>query len=147
MEWLLYLSVAIIAVAFAALVFYLIKTLISMKQTLDNVSSTVEGLQQQVDGITKESQELIHKTNLLADDIQRKSDSLNSVFAAANDLGETVQNVNHSLKTVSAAISKKANEQSDQVAQAVKWGNVALDFWGKWKAKKADIDTKETKVK
>ncbi|MDQ0254995.1 uncharacterized protein YoxC [Evansella vedderi] len=143
MENLLYVSVAIVAVAFAVLVYYLIKTLIAMRITLDNVSSTVEGLQQQVDTITKESTELLHKTNLLADDIQRKSDSLNSIFSAAKDLGESVQRINYSVKRVSEAVSKKADEQSEQVAQAVKWGNVALQFWEKWQAKKDERNKKE----
>ncbi|MFA9559060.1 DUF948 domain-containing protein [Evansella sp. AB-rgal1] len=140
LDWLLYISVAIIAIAFAILVYYLIKTIISMKKTLDAVSSTVEGLQKQVDGITRESTELLHKTNRLAEDIQQKSDALNSVFLAAKDLGDSMQRINYSIKRVSDVVSQKADEQSDQVAMAVKWGNVAMSFWEKWKAKKQQAD-------
>jgi uncharacterized protein YoxC len=140
---LIYISVSIIAVAFAILVYYLIITIIAMRKTLESVSVTLDGLQKQVDGITKESTELLHKTNYLADDIQKKSDALNSVFLAAKDLGESMNRINQSFIRVSDAVSQKTNEQSEQVAQVVKWGNVALEFWGKWKEKKAKTENKE----
>lgn len=143
MDNLLYISVTIIAVAFVFLVYFLINTLIAMRKTLESVSSTVEGLQRQVDDIMKESAQLIHKSNLLADDIQRKSDSLDSIFLAAKDLGESVQRINYSVKRVSEAVSKTANEQSEQVAQAVRWGNIAMQFWEKWQAKKAEQEKKQ----
>ncbi len=41
----LYLSVALIAVAFLVLVIYLSKTLKSLQLTLKNVASTLEGLE------------------------------------------------------------------------------------------------------
>ncbi|MCD8509995.1 MAG: DUF948 domain-containing protein [Bacillus sp. (in: Bacteria)] len=143
MDNLLYISVTIIAVAFVFLVYFLINTLIAMRKTLESVSTTVEGLQKQVDDITKESAQLIHKSNLLADDIQRKSNSLDSLFLAAKDLGDSVQRINSSVKRVSDAVSKTAEEQSDQVAQAVKWGNVAMQFWEKWQIKKAEQEKKK----
>ena len=68
----LYLSVALIAVAFLVLVIYLSKTLKSLQLTLKNVASTLEGLEGQMKGITTETAELLHKTNRLAEDIQEK---------------------------------------------------------------------------
>ena len=75
----LYLSVALIAIAFLILVIYLSKTLKSLQGTLDNVATTLSGLEKQLDGVTKETTILLHKTNELASDIQDKSESLNSV--------------------------------------------------------------------
>ncbi|UCZ52315.1 DUF948 domain-containing protein [Bacillus shivajii] len=145
MEWLLYVSVAIIAVAFAFLVFYLIQTLISMRKTIENIGSTVDGLQKQVEDLSEESTQLLHKTNRLADDIQQKSDSLNTVFLAAKDLGDSLQRVNHSVRKVSDAVSSKANNQSEQMAQAVQWGNVALNLWEKWKIKKSETEKRQAR--
>lgn len=58
----LYLSVALIAVAFLILVIYLSKTLKSVQMTLTNVASTLDGLEGQMKGITAETTELLHKT-------------------------------------------------------------------------------------
>ncbi len=74
----LYLSVALIAVAFLILVIYLSKTLKSVQMTLTNVASTLDGLEGQMKGITAETTELLHKTNRLAEDIQEKSEKLNT---------------------------------------------------------------------
>ena len=68
----LYLSVALIAIAFLILVIYLSKTLKSLQGTLDNVATTLSGLEKQLDGVTKETTILLHKTNELASDIQDK---------------------------------------------------------------------------
>ncbi len=59
----LYLSVALIAIAFLVLVIYLSKTLKSLQLTLKHVASTLEGLEGQMKGITTETAELLHKTN------------------------------------------------------------------------------------
>ncbi|CAM3855775.1 DUF948 domain-containing protein [Alkalicoccus chagannorensis] len=144
MEWLLYISILIIALAFAMLVIYFVATLKALRKTMDNVTTTVEELQEQVNGITNESTNLLHKTNALADDIQHKSDTLNSIFLAAQDLGVTFQNMNTSVKRVSDTVSKQADERSEQAAKAVQWGNVALELWTRWKKKKAEQERKET---
>ncbi|WP_099550441.1 DUF948 domain-containing protein, partial [Pseudomonas sp. 2995-3] len=107
--------IVIIAVAFAFLVYYLIKTLIAMRKTMDSLSVTVEDLQKQIDGVTKESTGLLHKTNHLADDFKKKSESLDSVFFAARDLGDSLQQMNRTVKSVSNTVSQKANQQSEQV--------------------------------
>lgn len=45
MSIILYLSVALIAIAFFIIVIYLARTLNSLRTTLDNVSKTVESLE------------------------------------------------------------------------------------------------------
>ena len=62
----LYLSVALIAIAFLILVIYLSKTLKSLQMTLDNVAKTLSGLEKQLDGVTSETTMLLHKTNALS---------------------------------------------------------------------------------
>ncbi len=44
MQVLLYVSATIIAVAFAVLVIYACRTLLSLQKTLENVASTLEGI-------------------------------------------------------------------------------------------------------
>ena len=87
----LYLSVALIAVAFLILVIYLSKTLKSVQMTLTNVASTLDGLEGQMKGITAETTELLHKTNRLAEDIQEKSEKLNTVVHAVQEVGTLIE--------------------------------------------------------
>ena len=100
----LYLSVALIAVAFLILVIYLSKTLKSVQMTLTNVASTLD-YEGQMKGITAETTELLHKTNRLAEDIQEKSEKLNTVVHAVQEVGTSVQQFNTSIKQAAGSVT------------------------------------------
>jgi uncharacterized protein YoxC len=138
MEIILYLSVALIAIAFLVLVIYLAKTLKSLQGTLSSVSSTLIGLEKQLDGVTKETKELLQKTNALADDIQEKSQNLTSVVTAVKDVGTTVNKFNGTLKNLTQSFDVQVEENKEKISQIVQWGNVFLELKDKWTAKKQE---------
>jgi uncharacterized protein YoxC len=138
MEIILYLSVALIAIAFLVLVIYVAKTLKSLQGTLSSVSSTLIGLEKQLDGVTKETTELLQKTNALADDIQEKSQNLTSVVTAVKDVGTTVNKFNGSLKNLTQSFDVQVEENKEKISQIVQWGNVFLELKDKWTAKKQE---------
>ena len=86
-------------------------------------------------GITAETTALLHKTNLLAEDIQRKSEALNTVVDSVKGVGDSIQDLNKSIKSVSSSVSEKVEENKETVAQVVQWSNVALDVWERIKLK------------
>src|SRR5699024_952872 len=92
----------------------------------------------QIDGITKETEELLHRTNRLADNIEEKTTALNGVFSSVKELGDSLGQVNRSIRHVSDVVSTQTVEQSDQIAKAVQWGNIAINFIKKIKSKKED---------
>ncbi|WP_335871301.1 DUF948 domain-containing protein [Bacillus sp. 2205SS5-2] len=137
MEIILYLSVAVIAVAFFILVVYLAKTLTSLQETLKSVSSTLDGLEGQMKGITTESTDLLHKTNLLAEDVQKKSEDLNTVVYAVKDVGRSIQEFNSSVRKVTKSVSRQMENNREKISQVVQWGNVAMELREKWQLKKS----------
>ncbi|QOR65866.1 DUF948 domain-containing protein [Cytobacillus suaedae] len=132
----LYLSVALIAIAFLVLVIFLSRTLRSLQITLDNVAKTLSGLEKQMEGITVETTELLHKTNALATDIQEKTKKLNTVVDAVQDVGASIQRFNGSIQKVSENVSVQVERNQEKVTQVIQWGNVLIDLWDKWKDKK-----------
>ncbi|RYL94558.1 DUF948 domain-containing protein [Sporolactobacillus sp. THM19-2] len=134
----LYLAVAVIAVAFAVLVYFLAKTLQSAQKTMDDVASTLEDVQDQMKGLNEETTELLHRTNLLAGDIQQKSQSLSSIFNAVENFGESLNSVNASVKKVATSIENGGEENAGKVANALQWGRAAIDLIHRWKDKRAD---------
>lgn len=129
----LYLSVAVIAVAFAVLVYFLSQTLRSAQKTMDDVASTLEDVQEQMKGLNGETTELLHRTNLLAVDVQKKSASLNSIIDAVHGFGESLNDVNASVKKVTSSIESSGEANANKVAQAVQWGKAAIDLIQRWK--------------
>lgn len=136
MEIILYLSVALIAIAFLILVIFLSKTLKSLQVTLSSVSQTLSGLEKQLDGVTSETTLLLQKTNALADDIQKKSESLNSVVDAVKDVGSTVNQFNGTLKSLTQSFDNQIEQSKEKVSQIVQWSNVFLELRDKWNERK-----------
>jgi uncharacterized protein YoxC len=136
MEIILYLSVALIAVAFVVLVIYLAKTLKALQGTLTSVSTTLVGLEKQLDGVTKETTELLQKTNALADDIQDKSERLTSVVDAVKDVGSTVSKFNGTLKNLTSSFDIQVEQNKEKVSQIFQWSQVILELKDKWTERK-----------
>ncbi|WP_042354755.1 DUF948 domain-containing protein [Bacillus rubiinfantis] len=136
MQIILYLSVALIAIAFLVLVIFLAKTLTSLQGTLNSVSETLKGVEKQLDGVTRETTLLLQKTNTLADDIQQKSENLNSVVIAVKDIGNTVSKFNGILQNISHTVEGQVEESKEKVSQIIQWSNVFLELKDKWQERK-----------
>ncbi len=132
----LYLSAALIAVAFFILVIFLSKMLKSLRLTMEGISKTLVGLEKQIEGVTTETTALLQKTNILADDLQRKSESLNSVVDAVKDVGTTVSHFNQTLQNITNVVDKQVEDNKEKISQVIQWSNVFLELKDKWKTKK-----------
>lgn len=132
----LYIAALIFALAFAVLVVYLSKTLKAAQHTLDNVASTLGGLEKQMEGISVETTALLNKTNHLADDIGDKSQKLNTLVDGVKGIGDSVQDFNESLHSISTNLKQSAQSNTDTAAQAMKWGQVGMDLYKKWQKEK-----------
>ncbi|MDN3018198.1 DUF948 domain-containing protein [Paenibacillus sp. BSR1-1] len=136
MQIILYLSVALIAIAFLVLVIYLSKTLKSLQETLAGVSGTLKGLEKQLDGVMGETHLLLQKTNALAEDIHQKSKELNSVVTAVKDVGTTINGFNGTLKSITTSVDQTVEDSKEKVAQIIQWSNILLELKDKWQARK-----------
>ncbi len=136
MEWILYVSAGVAAIAFLILVIFLSKALQSLQVTLDSISKTLNGLERQLDGVTRETTDLLHKTNALAEDIQKKSESLGSVVDSVKDVGVTIQKFNSSLQTITNSVNHAVEQNKDKVSQVLQWSNVLLEMKDRWTHRK-----------
>ncbi|MFP5114559.1 DUF948 domain-containing protein [Bacillaceae bacterium C204] len=136
MQIILYLSVALIAIAFFVLVIFLSTTLKSFQVTLTSVSKTLDGLEKQLEGVTAETTILLQKTNALADDLKQKSESLTSVVESVKDVGTTVTKFNGTLQNITKNVDKQVEESKEKISQIVQWSNVILELRDKWQLRK-----------
>lgn len=89
-----------------------------------------------MEGITRETTSLLTKTNSLAEDIQQKSEQLNSVVHAVKGIGDSVNGLNTSVQHITSSISKSVEQNEEKIAQVVQWSNVAMGIADKWKKRK-----------
>lgn len=138
MDWsiLLYIAAIVAAVGFLILCVALAMTLNSLKNTLQEVTGIVSGMENQLQGVTLETTNLLHKTNALAEDIQVKSEKLNTVVDAVRGVGSAVTDLNASVRRITTTVSSQVENNEEKIAQVVQWGNVALGIRDKWKERK-----------
>ncbi|GAA3723899.1 DUF948 domain-containing protein [Salinicoccus jeotgali] len=134
MDWqiVLYIAAGIAAIAFLILCIALAVVLFSVKKNLDHVAKTLDGVEGQIQGITRESTDLLHKTNRLAEDVQGKSAKLNSVVDAVQGIGNSMGNLNESVDRVTNSITHNISQNEDKISQVVQWSNVAMEVADKW---------------
>lgn len=133
--WILYISAFIVAIAFVVLVVYLAQTLKALRTTLVNVASTVDSLEQQMTGITRETERLLNNTNKLTEDVQEKSQALDTVFVQVKEVGSSLETLNDSFRNISNQVVSGTERYSDQVEKAVEWSSAIMRIWQKWKVK------------
>ncbi len=92
------ISVAVIAVAFAALVIYLIILIKGLRNTLKQVDKTIIQARMQLDEIGPQAKKAIEHTNQVSFDIKTKMESLNSVFNTVSNLGDILEHKSLALK-------------------------------------------------
>lgn len=138
------ISVAIIAIAFVFLVFFIVRTLLSVQGSLVQLNQIMVHTQLQLDEVSKETTELLRNTNQITQDIQQKSQSLDSLFHSVDDVGQAVQQVASSFKQVSTTLSesvertvlKSTENNQDKVAEMIRYTTIGLNLWRKWQARK-----------
>jgi uncharacterized protein YoxC len=145
------ISLVIIAVAFVFLVFFIAKTLKSVRGSLDQLNKTMVHMEQQLDEISKESTELLRNTNEITLDLKNKSQSLEGLFHSVENAGQAVQQVTSSFKQVSSTlsesvqrtISRSTEQNQDRMAEVIRYATVGFNIWKKWQARKEKKEHKQ----
>ena len=121
------ISAIIAAVAFVFLVFYLIQTLKSLKNSLDEITLTMGQMKDEVTQISSEVQDVILNTNEMAIDVRVKLSKLNHLFSSVNDVGQVIHELTSSVKqSATSLISavKQTNLTQQTQPLSTKWKTI-----------------------
>lgn len=122
MNMIIELSVALVAIAFAVLVFFLIKTLKSAKDSLDKVSQTLVEVQKTMDELTYEVKTTVRHANEITADVQHKIRKIDPVIDSVKNLGDVMNELTLTVKQVSVTViekyrkSRELKEKSKEVS-------------------------------
>ncbi|CAN7184184.1 DUF948 domain-containing protein [Paenibacillus sp. LjRoot153] len=143
----LQISVSLVAVAFAFLVFYLIQTLKSLKHSLDEITSTMGQMKNEVTEISSDVKDVILNTNEVAIDMRMKLSNLNHLFSSVQDVGQVIHELSSSVKQSASSIlasvqpkgasSKQASPFSGKLRTILQGATMTLEIWDKMKSKKS----------
>lgn len=110
------ISVAIVAIAFAVLVVFLIKVLSSAKDSLDNVSATLKDVQKTMEELTYEVKQTIRNVNDITGDVEHKLKQVDPVVDSVKNLGVVLSEITETLKD----LTLKTKEVSGSLFERVK---------------------------
>ncbi|MCZ8519692.1 MULTISPECIES: DUF948 domain-containing protein [Paenibacillus] len=148
-NWIIEASVAIAAIAFVALVVFLIMTLRSVSALLTQTNGIMREIQQQVSGISAEATEVLRHTNEVTVDVRNKLHSIDSVVYSVKNVGDAVEEITSSLKQASASVAgtvrskvvetnKLAGSPSeDKVVKVMQAVPVVIDLWNSFRNRKS----------
>lgn len=104
------ISVAIIAVAFAVLVVFLIKTLKAATKSLDKTTQTLQEVQKTIDELGYEVKQTIRQANDITVDVQAKMKQIDPVMESVHNLGEVLSEVTYAAKQLSSTVMDKVKK-------------------------------------
>lgn len=103
------ISVLLIALAFVALVIYLIKVLKTVNTTLGEAQQTVKVLTSDLDTTLYHTNELLAKANVLVEDVNGKVNTIDPLFSTLADLSVSVADLNQQARKFSSKASAGAS--------------------------------------
>lgn len=125
MEILLYISAVIAALAILLIAIFIVSTLKSAKQTMDEVSETLKRVEGKVNGVTQKAESLVDRTNHIAEDAEQKLQAFNSLAETAKNFENTTNHLQSSFDDVAHQVSnppekhRKIMEQANIITETI----------------------------
>jgi uncharacterized protein YoxC len=139
------ISAAIVACAFAVLVFFAVRTMIAVRESLMQAHDSIHQIQRELAETSLELNKLLRSTQSVTSDIQSKLEKTDPFFDTANQVGEAVQEVTKSVKQVSASLSqgvigveRTLRSRQQQWASALDWAAAGVQLWQVWLSHRRD---------
>ncbi|USJ19946.1 DUF948 domain-containing protein [Lactococcus formosensis] len=127
----------IIAIAFAALVIFLIVLLVKVSKVVEEANRTVKLVSSDVDVLLHQADGLMAKANVLLDDVNGKVATIDPLFVAVAELSESVTAVNKSSRDMVEHFSRKSGTVGRSASTLV-LAKTANKFMKKNKKKKVE---------
>lgn len=136
------IAALIAAIAFAALVVFLIIVLLKVSKVIGEVQTTVNEANKSISVLTKDADSLLievegllNKSNTTLDDVNGKLGKTDPLFRAIGDLGTTVSSLNDSTRNLTTQVTG-VTKRTAQTGMVTKVGKTAVNMNKKRKDKK-----------
>lgn len=136
MDFLLYASALIAALSLLLIAIFVVITLKSAKQTMGDVSETLKRVENKIGGITKQSEQLLEKTNQIAQDAELKMQNFESLSTTVKDFNKTTNYMDQSFKQISDKVANPPKKYSELMQQTNAITEVAARLYYGFKREK-----------
>lgn len=150
---LLEMSAVMVAIAFVILTFFLIRTLQSVKSSLDEVTQTLGQMKIEVRDIGEEVKAVVGNANEMAVDLRTKLTKLDHLFSSVHDVGQVVHELTATLRQSAAGFiasfqqpkgKQVSRERTEKWQTLLKGALVAADVWQEMRSARARTASSRT---
>ncbi|MHA0857881.1 DUF948 domain-containing protein [Paenibacillus sp. CMAA1364] len=113
------ISVLIIALAFAVLVVFLIKTLKAATQSLEKTTQILQEVKKTIDELGYEVKQTVRQANDITVDLQHKMKQIDPVMDSVNNLGEILSEITFAGKQVASTLMDKITKSKTKSTELV----------------------------
>ncbi|WP_245838627.1 DUF948 domain-containing protein [Marininema halotolerans] len=124
------ISIAVVAVAFVALVIALVMTLKRVMKVLDSVDHTLKEVEPQVEEVIARTKRTLDETNALLEDIREKSRKTDSLF-------QTVDHIGNGLQELSSTLTRTASAQKERLSNVTALFSSGWDLFRKRRSERS----------
>jgi len=136
-----YLSLLLIALAFAVVVVYIAVVLHRISKTMKAVGFTLDKTEKEVEAMLPHIKETIHQTDAMLDDVSEKLEATDGVFETIDNVGTSVNTINQWVETNHKEMTDdEMNEKTKPFMESLKWSEAAVLLYSKWKELESDAE-------
>ncbi len=103
---------------------------------MGEVSETLKRVENKIGGITKQSEQLLEKTNHIAQDAELKMQNFDSLSKSAKDFSKTANHMDQSFKQISDKVANPPKKYSELMQQTTAITEVAARMYYGFKREK-----------
>lgn len=111
------ISVAIIALAFVALVIYIIAVTKALKVTLGQVNQTLSDVRKHLDDLGTEAKKATENVDQLGHDLNSKMEALKPIFNAISNIGDYLEQKTKTLKLEAEICALKNEDEASTLEE------------------------------
>lgn len=140
------ISIAVIALAFLALVIFLILTLVSLRKSLQLTNETLEDLHLQVNDLTEETTKILKSSNDIVTNIYDKMKAFDPLFQSIHNVSDTIEDATDTFKKITTSATHhfadsdeddtehaapRRSSKKDKIINVVEWALMGVTVWQK----------------
>lgn len=132
----------IAAIAFLLLVIFIGIFLLRLTQTFGEINKSVGVITSDVDVLSKQVEDIMGNANELLGDVNHKVATIDPVFQAAADLGESVSDLNMATRNLTDRVTNTNKKNGGKFSFATKAATSAYHMYSNHSAKKQQQPSK-----
>lgn len=130
------ICVSILTITFIILTIYIIKTLISIKHTVDQIGESLKKLDNKIEPVSEEAVVLLQNSNLITEQVRKQLSSFSHLTESVSHLGDFIDKGEHYFKSHARNIEENNLSWQEKTARIIDLAANCALAWQNYKRRR-----------